>query len=447
MLLNRKEHPVDFQRKLFATAHRAIAILAIGSLTISSHAAPTSTTGPLGLSVTKFGAKGNGKHDDTAAFQAAMNAVSHMGGGRVYVPAGNFRINGTLTVPQDVALVGTWVAPPTYTDPTKTAEVHGTTLWAYDGKGDANGTPFITLLRNSALRGIAVFYPEQTKPVPVAYPWCIRGNGDNCSLVNVLLVNPYQGVDFGTLPCGRHFINGLYGEPLYKGLFIDQCFDIGRVDNVHFWPFWDVNPAMMKWTSLHGTAFIIGRTDWEYMRNCFTICYHVGYHFINGKAGPGNVVLTQCGADEGADGTSTTPVVVDNSESHAGISFVNGQFMGTTEVNVKSSNTGPIKFTACGFWGMPNCNTMASLAGTGNVTFTGCHFIGWAKTDLKAAAIDANCDGITITSCDFMDSGSAQVNVGPLCKSAIIAENRLRGGQRIGLPAGFTAEIGLNSTR
>ncbi len=435
------------QRKLTSAAQHTLILLGLLAITACAHAVPSHSSGPLGLSVIQFGALGNGKHDDTAAFQNALNAVSRSGGGRVYVPAGNFRINGNLTVPQDVTLEGTWVAPPTYTDPTKAAEVHGTTLWAYEGKGDANGSPFITLLRNAAIRGIAIFYPEQTMPVPVAYPWCIRGNGDNCSLVNVLLVNPYQGVDFGTLPCGRHFISGLYGEPLYKGLFIDQCFDIGRVDNVHFWPFWDVNQAMMKWTSQHGTAFIIGRTDWEYMRNCFTICYHVGYHFINGKAGPGNVVLTQCGADEGADGTSTTPVVVDNSESHAGISFVNGQFMGTAEVNVKASNTGPIKFTSCGFWGMPNCNTMANLAGTGNVTFTGCHFIGWAKTDNTAPAIDANCDGLTVTSCDFMDAGHSQIAVGPLCKSAIIAENRLRGGQHITLPTGFIAEIGLNSTK
>ena len=425
----------------------AAAVFAVLLFAAGAHAAPRQTAGPLGQSVLNFGAVGNGRHDDTTAFQAAMSAVSRAGGGRVYIPAGNYRISGTITVPQDVTLAGTWAAPPTYTDSSATAPVHGTTLWAYSGKGDANGTPFITLQRNSALRGIAIFYPEQTRPVPVAYPWCIRGNGDNCSLVNVLLVNPYQGVDFGTLPCGRHFINGLYGEPLYKGLYIDQCFDIGRVDNVHFWPFWDVNPSTMTWTSQHGTAFIIGRTDWEYMRNCFTIAYHVGYHFINGKAGPGNVVLTQCGADEGADGTTTTPVIVDNSESHAGISFVNGQFMGTTAIDVRASNTGPIKFTACGLWGMPNCDTMAKLAGTGTVTFTACHFITWAKISPTAPAIDANCDGITITGCDFMDAGHTQVSVGPLCKSAIIAENRLRGGQHINLAPGVAAQIGLNTTR
>jgi hypothetical protein len=34
----------------------------------------------------------------------------------------------------------------------------------------------------------------------------LRGIGDNCSLVDVLLVNPSQAVDFGTHPAGRHLI-------------------------------------------------------------------------------------------------------------------------------------------------------------------------------------------------------------------------------------------------
>ena len=37
---------------------------------------------------------------------------------------------------------------------------------------------------------------------PTPYPWTVRGIGDNCSLVDVLLVNPYQAVDFGTQPAG-----------------------------------------------------------------------------------------------------------------------------------------------------------------------------------------------------------------------------------------------------
>ena len=61
----------------------------------------------------------------------------------------------------------------------------------------------------------------------------------------------------------------------------------------------------------------LGRTDWEYMENCFCISYKVGYHFVNVKDGPGNAVLTQCGSDIGP-----TAVLVDDDRLHRSSSMV-----------------------------------------------------------------------------------------------------------------------------
>src|SRR5207253_5025366 len=112
----------------------------------------------------------------------------------------------------------------------------------------------------------------------VEYPWTVRADGDNCTIRNLLIVNPYNAVDFGTKASGRHYINGLYAQPLKTGLFIDKCFDVGRVENVHFWPFWRDDKKLEAWTAKNATAFVIGRTDWEYMNNCFCIFYATGYH-------------------------------------------------------------------------------------------------------------------------------------------------------------------------
>jgi len=387
---------------------------------------------PASLSVMDFGAKGDGKTDDTAAFQKAIDRAFEKGGCVISVPRGDFLIKGSLTVKERVTLEGVFRAPSTAT------QFKGSTLLAVDNRGGLEGTPFITLKSNATLKGLTIFYPEQSKNPPKPYPWTVRGSGDNCAIVDVAIQNPWAAVDFGTEPAGRHWINGLYSQPLYRGVFVDKCFDVGRIANVHLWPFWDASPELMKWTEKNAEAFVIGRTDWEYMSNCFCISYKVGYHFVSLKDGPGNAVLTQCGSDIGP-----TAVLVDDCQGHAGVSFVNGQFMSGIQVN--PSNTGPVKFTACGFWGTPSTSSHATLAGQGQVTFSSCHFISWDQPGKGDPAIQATAGGLTVMGCDFMDAGKAQIVLGKDVQSAVIAANRFRGGQKVTNESTGSVEIGLNT--
>jgi hypothetical protein len=389
---------------------------------------------PRALNVLDFGAVGDGARDNTEAFAAAMKAAAGGGNDVVFVPRGRYLIRGNLEVPENVTLEGA------FNSPSARNRNSGSVLLAVAGAGDAKGKPFITLHASCTLRGLTIFYPEQKlKNPPIPYPWAIRGHGDNISLIDVLLVNPYQGVDFGTLPAGRHFIKGLYGQPLYRGLFIDQCYDVGRIEDVHFWSFWGGwDGELYKFMRSEAVAFVLGRTDWEFMSNCFCIGYHIGYQFVANQSGPGNCLLTQCGSDIGP-----TAVRVESSQSHAGISFVNGQFMAGIEV--AKTNAGPVKFTACGFWGVPTTDSHAVLEGSGHTTFNGCHFIGWGQRDLKAPAIHAHSGGLTVTGCDFMDLGKAQITLEPEVDAALIYGNRLREKELITNRAGSCAQIALNA--
>ena len=58
-----------------------------------------------------YGASTSSSTDNTAAFQAALDAAETNGGGTVYVPAGMFRLNGHITVPTGVELRGIWDVP------------------------------------------------------------------------------------------------------------------------------------------------------------------------------------------------------------------------------------------------------------------------------------------------------------------------------------------------
>ena len=393
--------------------------------------------------VTDFGAKADGATDDTGAFQAALDAAADKGG-IVFAPAGTYLIAGALSIPQGVALRGVWEAPH-HADIGK-----GTVLYATGGKGDENGPPLISLHQSSGVHGVTIFYPEQRFPEVQPYPWCIQGMGMHGSVINVTLVNPYNGIDFGTHPNELHFISGVFGQPLKTGIFVDKCTDIGRIENVHFnphsWGRADYPTAQFNFPDIFGylsenfTGFLIGKTDWEYMRDCFCIFPKIGFHFVKTGAGEPNVVLTQCGAD-----ICPVAVRVDASQSHAGVAFENGQFMGT--VIVGPQNKGPVKLTNCGFWPIQTTDEQVVIEGEGTVTLTACHFAGWALADTAAPCIRVRGGAALLSGCDFFDPAKKQILIEEGAVGVSVMGCRLRGGAKIENTS-KTAEmqVGLNLT-
>jgi hypothetical protein len=381
------------------------------------------------LNVRDYGAHGDGANDDTAPFQKAMDTCARQGGGIVEVPTGSYLIKTHLMIPEAVTLEGNWRAPASSLRPAgagfgpplgpATKSLKGSVLLAVEGAGKPDATPFITLNSNSTLRGLTIFYPQQTQTVPpVPYPWTIASAGaDDPAIVDVLVLNSYQGVDFGSHETNRHYIHNLYLDALYRGIYIDQCRDIGRLDNVHIFPFWDwsFNTPLRKFVYEHGQGFIFGRTDWELVQDCFVVGFNVGFRFTRTApegvsrtaANPelkylptGNVLVTGGGAD-----MSSTAVLVEDSQPHAGVSFANCQFFG--DLIVVPTNTGMVRFTGCGFFGSldgAHGVEVAKLdAGRSRVSFSNCHF--YAIYDMHGKpVIDVPSGRISIVDCVFMNS-------------------------------------------
>ncbi len=406
-----------------------IAAALAGSLASAAHAADE----PGNRSVLSFGAIGDSKADDTAAFQKALDTVGRESGGIVRVPTGNYLIKGHLTVHDNVTLEGVFRAP------TARSQFKGSTLLAVEGRGSEAGDPFIKLNANAGLKGITVMYPEQDAEKPVAYPWCIRGEGDNVTVTDVLLVNPWNGVDLGTFPCGRHLVRGLYGQPLHTGLFVDVCLDCGRLEDIHFWPFW--TEKLIPFTRKNATAFIFARTDWEMLTNVFCLGYKVGFHMTALRTDAGNGLILNSGAD-----VCDVGVLVEYSQVHAGFLFTNCQI--NAGIEVREGSLGPVKFVNCGIFAtgyqQPHVGkgdaraVYASLNGQGRATFIGCHFYwpggpfvpkDWKDEGLPG--IYTNGNGLTIDGCDFTDMARRHLLVGPKAKSVIVTATRFKGGLKL----------------
>ena len=276
------------------TLAAVLLVLALGS---TAHGQSTSGI----LNVRDYGAKGDGQSDDTAAFQRALDAAAKAGGGTVLAPRGVYFFAGHLNVPSAVTLSGIWESVPAHNGirdrglPKPTDD--GTTFLVTEGAGSEAGPPFLTLGTNSTLKGVVIYYPQQNvDDVPKPYPWAIAMRGKNPAVLDVELLNPYSGIDASRNE--RHLIRNVHGQPLRRGILVDAIYDIGRIENVHFNPWWSNKPKLFQWQMQNGEAFILGRSDWQYVLNTFCFGYKVGYKFIASRAGVCNGNFLGIGADD-----------------------------------------------------------------------------------------------------------------------------------------------------
>lgn len=336
-----------------------------------------------------YNAKNDGSLDATEAFQDAINRASIAGGAVVFVPSGEYRFDGNLTIPEGVILRGEWE------NPENGNRVKGTILMPYANKGTENAPAFISIDGGSGIKNLSIWYPEQSAPFVSSYPWTIlchpdeaTGAFDNASVINVTLVNSYNGIKVGPVPNELHYIRNVYGTPLNEGIWLSQTTDIGRIMNVHFEPkYWSTSGlnnspsevSILSWLQNNvTTGIVMGRSDWEYIYEVSLIGYQTGVKiFKYSDHGPNGVIygLTIEKSKIGIDLLDVSPI---------GWAITNSSIKveGDNSVCVQASNAfnSLIQFNTCVFGGNPLNNIKFLSSSTGRMSFQNCTFENWAQT-------------------------------------------------------------------
>eukprot|EP00658_Telonema_sp_P-2_P038280 TRINITY_DN2749_c0_g1_i1.p1 TRINITY_DN2749_c0_g1~~TRINITY_DN2749_c0_g1_i1.p1 ORF type:complete len:381 (+),score=86.22 TRINITY_DN2749_c0_g1_i1:149-1291(+) len=290
------------------------------------------------------------------------------------------------TIPPGVTLAGSYDTVPSHDLRGNQPLTDGSVLIPTQGRGepcDIDCTQaFITLEGNAGVRGFAIWYAEQeTAQLPVPYPWSIFLRAGNAFVHDVELLGAWNGV--AAVAAHRHYIARVQGQPLNIGVFVDETYDIGRIEDVHFNPWFSSAVPFVHYQTMYGRAFVFGRSDWEYVLNTFAFGYAIGYHFIERATGSMNGNFLGIGMDLATNAS----VQVEQSQP-MGILITNGEFTAfcdtgafcgrdnsPAQVVVADTNVGAIKFVNSAFWG-PSA-TVARTAGKGTVTFSQCHFDSW----------------------------------------------------------------------
>jgi Pectate lyase superfamily protein len=373
--------------------------------------------------VTAFGADPTGATASDGAFNNALTAAANVqgGGGTVCVPPGQYRLDGMLQLPNGVKLSGSFEGPHNIgADGLNTATNVGSILRVFSvGNQTANGTPFITMGNEACVSGLTIYYPNQNINNVIPFPFTIKGQV-NATIMNVTFVNSYQGIDL-TAASGTnsHYLKNVNMCALRKGVVIDNCWDIGRLENVHMGPkYWysymtsqaDMN-ALTTYVYNYLTAFNFGKTDWECAVNCFVYQANVGIAFTHTSGGDPHVMWTQGGVDE-----CITAVNCLAAQNAMGINFSNAMFVGSHYLTA-----GPVTYTNCDLIGNPFNRVSGSLTNTilkNNIpngvplVVNSSRFQNWAMSTSGMPCIScySGSTKTVLTGCDFVDANKAHLD-------------------------------------
>jgi len=190
------------------------------------------------ISVKDFGAKGDGVTDDTAAIQAAINYANSIGGGSVMFPPALYYTTGTLTLKNNVDLIGVGSGPyDTQLNPM--TNVTAPTLLVTN-----TTNPFVAqpagALGSNVIANLLFAYPNQVDPTvansPTVYPSTIYLPGGTCTIRGCTFVNGYDSIQIAN---GRCIVDSCKIGSYHIGIQIDVGVDYEILSNLQFIPLHD----------------------------------------------------------------------------------------------------------------------------------------------------------------------------------------------------------------
>ncbi|MFQ6096633.1 MAG: glycosyl hydrolase family 28-related protein [Armatimonadota bacterium] len=344
------------------------------------------------INVRSLGAKGDGKADDTAAFENAVAA------GRekrlpVHVPLGTYRLTRTIRLQQQALtgqIAGGW---PSDSMPLPRLLVDHT-----DG-------PALQMGSGSSIHGIAFLY-SMDRNVQRGPTLLLAGQG--LSITNLRIQYPYDAIKCAPRKeIGRTNIENVFiVSPTNEGVQMTMSHDITTLRNIEVW----CNVGMSK-----GPAFRFGKNDEISCSNLFAFNAQIGYLFKEdeGEHGGGTYgTFTNCATDACSlgyviDGWANINIVGGDLINHFQSLEVRhpGASVSLTGARVQSNGAPGLLIRRCR-----------------SLLVTGCRFgRAFENPDAFMADIGA-CDSVSIVGCHFDPRGKG-IRLSDRVKRAVVVGN------------------------
>lgn len=230
-----------------------------------------------------------GETDSTDGIQQALYDCYYAGGGTVFLPAGNYAISDTITIPQYVTLRGDWQ------DPDKGSE-YGTIISVWmDPSKELSGGAFL-LSNSSGVVGMTVYYPFQTLYDVLEYPatFYVGDWSQVITLKNITVVNGYIGVVTPTITAHEILIiENFKGTFLNTAGILNNQADAGRIDGLYVSSkYWKnakskymnapLSSEIDKYIKENTTGLILSDLEWPAISDVKIEGCSVGIQFVTG---------------------------------------------------------------------------------------------------------------------------------------------------------------------
>ena len=295
-----------------------------------------------------FGAKGDGKTDDTVAIQSAINAAAAAGGGSVIFKVARYFTSGTFQVPTGVVLCGSVEGPfdvagvnPSTTTAAPTLLVTNTSL------------PFISLEGiGSGVTDLLFHYPNQVSSnasAPNVYPYTILVTNPGTKVVRSTVTNAYNFLD---IEIGRAIAQDLLIGAFNIGVNIDNAYDFVSLHNLHNGVFWDelentsYPSAIDSWVLNHGTALVVNQMDALVVHDFYAFSRYAGILLTYSPNTQEPGIRTVWGTGSNIDMENVQFGVIATATNYPGYEFTNmvvgaAPGLGQAAVQLRSGGTNP----------------------------------------------------------------------------------------------------------
>lgn len=216
-----------------------------------------SATSKKSVSVLDFGATGDGKTDDTAAIQKALDSVGQ--DGVVTLPAGSYVISKSILVPQGTTLIGD--APRWENGSTRLIVLEP-------------GFSAVILNHVANIKGMMISYPNNRDNInPKEYPPSILLDGINPSVEDIVFDSAWIGIStkLGGSTVGQALFRNITGFVHHVGIHLSNCRDVSRIENVHWFVGGNYTGDPKSYFLKNRIGFEFGDVDGIIMTECFMI--------------------------------------------------------------------------------------------------------------------------------------------------------------------------------